>query len=85
MSREPIEGHPKLEVFTRLLPRLNERPEFKEKRILLDGYILTSTPTTDIPGSDMYNSDWERMAREVHLLVSERGKEANLRTIILGV
>lgn len=85
MSRESIVGHPKLEVFTQLLPQLSARPEFQQKGITLDGYMLTPTPASDIPGSEAYNSDWERMAKETHLLVNARGEDVNMRTVILGI
>lgn len=85
MSRESIVGHPKLEVFTQLLPQLSARPEFQQKGIALDGYMLTPTPASGIPGSEAYGSDWDLMAKELHLLVRERGEEANMRTIILGI
>lgn len=84
MAREPIENHPKLEVFTYLLPRLNARREFQQARIVLDGYILAATEAARIPGNEKYNPDWDRMAEETHLLVRERGCEANMRTVILG-
>lgn len=85
MSRESIVGHPKLEVFTQLLPQLSARPEFQQKGITLDGYMLTPTPASDIPGSEAYNPDWDRMAKETHLLVRERGEETNMRTVVLGI
>jgi hypothetical protein len=85
MEREDIANHPKLEIFTQLLPQLSERPEFQKAGITLDGYMLTQTPASEIPGAKRYNSDWDRMAKETHLLVRERGDEANIRTIILGL
>ena len=85
MEQEDIANHPKLEVFTQLLPQLSERPEFQKAGITLDGYMLTQTPASEIRGAKRYNSDWDRMAKETHLLVRERGDEANIRTIILGL
>jgi len=85
MEREDIANHPKLEVLTQLLPQLSGRPEFQKAGITLDGYMLTQTPASEIPGAKRYNSDWDRMAKETHLLVRERGDEANIRTIILGL
>lgn len=81
MRNESIEDNPKLDVFTRLLPKLNSRPEFKQSGFEIDGYILTSTNPQEIHGVSQYGGDWERLARERHLLLAVRGTEANLRTI----
>lgn len=81
MRNESVEDNPKLEVFIDLLPKLNTRDEFRKARIELDGYVLTTTSPNDIPGASTYFPDWDRLAREKHLLVEARGTEANLRTI----
>lgn len=82
MRNESIEDNPKLEVFTELLPRLNQRQDFRRARIELDGYILTQTSPKEIPGAWRYEPDWDRLAHERHVLVKERGTEENMRTIL---
>jgi len=88
MRNESIIDNPKIEAFTQMLPKLNDRAEFREARIFLDGYILPAptTPASYIPGvEEHYGTDWERLAYEQHLLVEERGAYKNLKTVLQGL
>jgi hypothetical protein len=82
MRHEHLEDNAKIEALTRLLPRLNARPDFRAARLELDGYIISTSQGHEIAGASAYAPDWDRLAREKRVLVPERGWYRNLKTIL---
>lgn len=83
-QEKPLDENPKVEVMTQVLPALSARPDFRDAGIELDGYFISDTPASGIPGVEPYlqGADWDALAAEKRVLVQERGWDANIRTLI---